>query len=50
MSDKDRLIAALEKIHLDLNDGKVEEAHDAVLDLLDVLTGWCHPNARISNE
>jgi hypothetical protein len=39
--------AAREVIDGEAPEGTEDPAEDAVLDLMDRLTGWCHPDARL---
>ena len=49
---KPDIYALLEKLLLDVRDRKDhgESDEDAVLDVMDALAGWCHPDARLLPE
>ena len=49
---KDDLYELLEKfiVHLRSRDDFRESDEDLVLDVMDALTGWCHPDAKLLPE
>jgi hypothetical protein len=49
---KEQIYDCLERLLLDLRtrENYLESAEDVVLDVMDALTGWCHPEARLLSE
>jgi hypothetical protein len=49
---KEQIYGFLERLVLDLRarDDYRESAEDTVLDVMDALTGWCHPEARLLSD
>jgi hypothetical protein len=49
---RDQLVDGLNQFLLEVRSSKAfpESTEDIILDLLDSLTGWCHPNARLLSD
>jgi hypothetical protein len=41
------LLEALEELRVELREGGREDLEDIVLEVMDFVTGWCSPQARI---
>jgi hypothetical protein len=46
-ADREELRVRLEAFHVKLADAGREDDDDVVLEVLDYMTGWCHPSKRI---
>jgi hypothetical protein len=44
---KDEIYAACERVALRLREAGREADEELVLDVMDALEGWCHPDARL---
>ncbi len=44
---RDAVYEDLKRLVMDLRHESRDELEDAVMDVMDVLTGWCSPSARI---
>jgi hypothetical protein len=51
-SQQPELYALLEKLLLDsrAREDHLESGEDVILDVMDALAGWCHPEARLFPE
>jgi hypothetical protein len=49
---KEQIYDFLERLVLDLRtrENYLESAEDVVLDVMDALTGWCHPEAQLLSD
>jgi uncharacterized membrane protein len=49
--EKPEIYSLLEQLLMDVRaTGKDSPAEDAVMDVMDALVGWCHPDARLLTE
>ena len=46
-ADRDVVYRALDELRLDLRRSGEETEEDAVMDVMDFLTGWCSPHQRL---
>jgi len=49
-ADPASIEAELERVREELRTAGREDTEDAVLDVMDFLTGWCSPHMKISRE
>jgi flagellar motor component MotA len=45
--DRERLLAQLEELRVQLREQGREEAEETILELMDFVVGWCSPQMRI---